>query len=156
MGHKLDFLERLRFWFARRIGKLVTGVSHRELSADEFVGYVEMGEEEFEAKLHEMGFYRNPLAYWKTSKNYGGEEGSWRWVEGDYQLHVMIFDGHPQQDSPDADEPRTYVFAHWEYRWDRYPMKHLNGPQWRPKGVNMMRKKLNLASIPFYDDPTVQ
>lgn len=156
MGHNLDFYERIRFTLARPIGRLVTGVKSVEIDSAEFVGYVEISEEEFEKELHEMDFHRNPLAYWKTFPGFGGEHGSWRWVEGDWQLHVMLFENPSIADIPDG-EDRTYIFAHWEYRWDRYPLKHLRTlDQSDSKGVNRMRNKLNLASIPFYNDPTIQ
>lgn len=157
MGHSYDFLEAIRYKFARVIGGFVTGVERVRTSPAEFVGYVEMSEEDFESHLHEMGFYRNSLAYWKYFPGLGQEEGSWRWLEGDWQLHVMLYDGHPEQDASDDAEPKTYVFAHWEYRWDRHPFKHLRGvDQSDPKGVNRMRTMLNENSIPFYNDVSIQ
>jgi len=151
MGHKQDFWERIRRMFARPIGALVTGVRCSKESPARFVGYVKMDEEEFEKELHEMGFHRNPLAYWKkTLKILGHEEGSWRMVDGKWQLHVVLY---TMEEHPD----RTYVYAHWEHRWDRDPFAHLRADDFNiSKGVNEMRRQLNLASIPFYNDPEIQ
>jgi hypothetical protein len=154
--HQHDYFERLRFKFAGAIGGLLTGVRSVETHPSEFVGYVEMDIEDFEEALHEMEFERNPLSYWKYFPGIGHEQGSWRWTEGCWQLHVILYDSHPEN-GEDQDTPRTYVFAHWEYRWDRYPLKHLRTKHLdRAKGVNRMRTKLNLASIPFANDPTIQ
>lgn len=150
MGHKQDFWEPLRRMMARPIGSLVTGVRCSNESPARFVGYVEMGEEEFEKELDQMGFHRNPLAYWKkTLEVLGHEEGSWRSVDGDWQLHVVLY-------SRDEYPDRTYIYAHWEKRWDRAPIAHLNTDGFNvSKGVNKMRRELTLAGISFYDDPEI-
>lgn len=146
MGHKLDFIERVRFKFARVIGGLLTGIREKRTSEDEFVGYVEMGEEGFEETLHEMNFHRNPLSYWKYIPGIGHEQGSWRKNHGVWQHHVILY---TKNEHPD----RTYVYAHWEYRWDRYPLKHLRGVDAsRTKGVNRMRSELNKENIEWYDE----
>lgn len=156
MGHTHDFWETVRHKLAPPIGRLVTGISRAETTDDQFVGYVEMGEEEFEEELHEMGFERNPLAYWKYIPGVGEEQGSWRKNDGKWQLHVILYDGHPNEPHEDHG-PRTYVYAHWEYRWDVHPIKHIRGiDQDRTKGINEMRRELQMASIPFYNDVSIQ
>jgi tRNA splicing ligase len=138
----------LRRILARPIGALVTGKRCSKQQADQFVGYVKMGEEEFEKRLHDMGFHRNPLSYWKkVSKKLGGEEGSWRKVEDEWQLHLILYK------DDEHDEERTYLYAHWEYRWDVHPIKHLRGKKINvTKGVNEMRRELLLANIEWYSD----
>lgn len=156
MGHDQDFWEPLRNWFARPIGRLLTGVRKRKTGEAQFVGYVEMKEGEFEEELHKMGFERNPLSYWKYIPGEGGEEGSWRKTDGDWQLHAILFDGHPEK-SDEEEAGETYIYAHWEYRWDRHPLKHLRGKETSAsKGVNQMRRELKLASINYYNDSTIR
>lgn len=149
MGHNQDFWEVLRTHLARPIGAFVTGKRCSEQHPSQFVGYVEMGEEAFEEVLHEMGYHRNPLAFWKYTVN-AQEEGSWRRVEGDWQLHVTLYD-HPEY------ENRTYIYAHWEYRWDRKPLAHLRGEGINvPKGVNEMRRDLTMANVEWLNDPSIR
>lgn len=150
MGHNHDFWEKLRTALARPIGAIV-GRGCVKQSADQFVGYVEMGEEEFEKRLHEMDFHRNPLSFWKRVPKLGPEHGSWRKNDGEWQIHAVLY-----EKSVDG-ELRTYIYAHWEYRWDRRPIKHLlrNGLN-STKGVNEMRREMNLASINYYNDPSVR
>lgn len=141
MGHKQDFWERLRGTFAPFVGRLLFGVRRRETSDGQFVGVVNMSEESFEAELHDMGFHRNPASYWKYIPRFGGEAGSWRKTHGEWQLHVILFSN--------SDE-RTHIYAHWEYRWDRHPIKHVRGTGANAsKGVNEMRRELKLASIHY-------
>lgn len=122
---------------------------------DQFVGRVNMSEEEFEEVLEEMGFTRNPLAAFKTlvGTNYP-EEGSFRWLgtehedyRNDFQLHVVIYDGKVV---PDADVGETYVYAHWEYRWDTNPVKHYKSVDFQTeKGARMMKDMLDAHGIDY-------
>lgn len=90
--------------------------------ANQYVGKVEIGEEQFEEVLKDCGFGRNWVAALKTRETeYAGEqisEGSWayrRWFFDPYQIHVTFYsyDGF------------IYIYAHKEYNWQRYPLKHL-------------------------------
>lgn len=145
MGHKLDIFERIR----RTLGRLITGIlkgrDKVRTERSEFVGIVSMSEEQFEKRLHEWGFERNTLAWWKYVPGLSEEEGSWRMTDGDYQLHIMLFESDEQDE--------IYVFAHWEYRWDRYPIRHLRGTNASDtKGVNTMRSILNRNGVEFFNE----
>lgn len=149
MGHKHDFWETLREVLARPIGALAGRRCTKEKPA-RFVGYVEMPVEEFEVELHDMDFERNPLSYWKKVEKLSHERGSWRKVDGKWQIHTILYQ---KDDWPE----RTYVYSHWEHRWDVAPLKHLRGKDINTtKGVNEMRRELMLASIDYYNDPTIQ
>lgn len=148
MGHDDDWWERIRKAIAKPISAYTTR-KREGTDASRFCGYVNMDIEEFEERLHDMGFERNPLSYWKESL-IGSEKGSWRKCRGDYQIHTLVYNA---EEHPD----RTYVYAHWEYRWDKRPIAHLRGEALDiTKGVNQMRRELHLASIPFYNDRTIQ
>jgi hypothetical protein len=163
-----DFFERLRrtvvpplgtvVQFINELGGLdlyVTGSSR----SNEFVGRVAMSEEAFEKELEVMGLTRNPLASLKKLPSTGEvEEGSFRWVPGpndsrdqSKQLHVIIYDG---SDIPDADTGYTYVYSHWEYRWDTHPIKHYRAvDQDIEQGVEMMQNKLDAHGTEYDDVP---
>ncbi|AGM11364.1 hypothetical protein M199_gp034 [Halogranum tailed virus 1] len=159
-----DLLEWIRRTFIPPLGMLVSAYNESTGSKlyvqgpttdNQFVGRVKMGEEDFEAELEEMGFERNPLASLKhligTREK---EEGSFRWLapedseyRKDYQLHVILYDGSV---IPDAETGETYVYAHWEYRWDVAPMKHYRAVNWKPvQGVQMMQTMLTENGIDY-------
>lgn len=154
-----DFFEAVRLSLIPLLGALVNG--YNELTGsdlyvtgattnEQFVGRVDMSEEQFEQELQQMGFERNPLASLKRlrgTREY--EEGSFRFYESDsdFQLHVIIYDGSV---IPNASTGETYVYAHWEYRWDRAPLRHYRGERVDVKyGVDMMRAMLDHSSIEF-------
>lgn len=116
----------------------------------QFVGRVPYSEPEFESELQEMGFERNPLAALKRLRRTNEvEEGSFRYVEDDRdkQLHVVIYDGEPMANAATG---VTYVYAHWEYRWDTDPLKHYRGIDVNEaEGVQRMEKHLNEHGIPY-------
>jgi len=160
MGHKLDWIEKLRLWLIPKLGVIAQHLSEKsdkpiyvsyDLHNREFVGRVPMNEESFEKKLDEMGFERNPIAALKTLESTGElEEGSWRKVypeeHPDWQLHVILYDGEKQHNA--GDTGYTYVYAHWELRWDTKPWKHYRGVKYNPdKGVKKMKKLLNENGI---------
>lgn len=161
-----DFFEGLRRFLIPKLGALVsvwndaTGDDHyvsHPTWKNQFVGRVDMGEEDFEEVLETMGFRRNPLAALKhridTDEQ---EEGSFRKLGTDFpeeddnfQLHVIIYDGKLPNN---ADTGETYIYAHWEYRWDTNPQKHYDGVDYQPeKGVRMMRDLLTRHGV-SYDD----
>jgi hypothetical protein len=159
MGHKHDYWEGWRAWLIPKLG----GIAHwlEEVTGDryyveskthnnQFVGRVPMGEEEFEKVLHDLGFQRNPLAAWKHIGTGEHEEGSWRKVgyEGEdakMQLHVIIYDGDKIQN---AETDVTYVYAHWELRWDVDPWGHYRGHIYNPdEGVQRTKKLLDEAGV---------
>jgi hypothetical protein len=160
MGHDQDWIERLRLWLIPKLGRAVQYLNHRddsslyvayELHNKEFVGRVDMPEEEFEERLVDMGFERNPIAALKTNSAGETEEGSWRKVgfenHPNRQLHVILFDGDAMNDAPTGS---VYIYAHWELRWDTDPVDHYKGVGYSgPEGVRRMKKMLNVESIVY-------
>lgn len=120
---------------------------------EQFVGRVPMPEREFEQELRDLGFERNPLAEWKhpfsEPDNY--EEASFRKVDwSDYpqmQLHAILYDGFNMSVGEDG---YTYVYAHWEYRWDIDAWKHFRRSHYSgPIGVRKMKSLLDEAGIGY-------
>lgn len=123
-----DWMERFRrVWYPRLHGLLSTvGLySVGTVSNAQYAGTVELGEEDLEVVLVDLGFERNPIACYK----YNGDrssEGSWvlrshddtyGLLEGpDYQLHTTLF---PREDG------RLDVYAHVELDWQDRPIAHL-------------------------------
>lgn len=160
MSHRLDFIETIRRVIIPRLGLItqfiedVTGVplyAESETHNTEFVGRVEMGEEAFEKYLDGCGFERNPLSSWKHLKSTEEhEEASFRKVGfedfPDYQVHVILYDGSLINN---ADTGYTYIYAHWEYRWDKHPIKHLKRENYNgPEGVRRMKSNLDQNGLP--------
>jgi hypothetical protein len=160
MGHLHDYWESIRLWLIPKLGTVtqwLEDVTGRDLYVTaethnrQFVGRVPIGEEEFEKVLHDMGFERNPLAALKNLPSGEVEEGSWRKVGYDKhprkQLHVIIYDGSKIQN---AETGHTYVYAHWEYRWDTNPMKHYRSVDMDPdEGVKRMKDLLDQNGIVY-------
>ena len=128
-------------------------------NGEQFVGRVDMSEEAFERVLASMGFERNPLSSLKRLASTGEqEEGSFRWtpteptnLNTDYQLHCVIYDGSAV---PDADTGETYVYAHWELRWDTRPIDHYNGVGIDfTSGKNMMQEMLDDEGVEYVNSP---
>lgn len=157
----LDVIEKIRRTIIPKFGLVTqlledaTGDNYyvqSETHIDQFVGRVPLPEEQFEILLVEMGFRRNPLASLKTLSSTGEtEEGSWRKVGySNYptmQLHVVLYDGNPL---PNADTDCTYVYAHWEKRWDTNPIEHYRGVALNgQEGVSRMKQLLNENGINF-------
>lgn len=158
MGHKHDYWEGWRAWVIPKLGGIANWLERMtgnhyyvesETHNNQFVGRVPMGEEEFEEVLHDLGFHRNPLASLKHLGTGESEEGSWRKV--DYsdsprmQLHVVLYDGG---EIPLGDSNHTYVYAHWELRWDVDPWGHYRGHNYdADTGVRKMKKLLNEAGV---------
>lgn len=160
MGHKHDFWETIRSVLLPKLGIVAHHLNtitkknyyvEADTHKERFVGRVEMGEEEFEKVLHDLGFERNPLAAWKhletDADNY--EEASFRKIgfedEPRKQLHVVLYDGANVDDSPDE---YTYVYAHFEYRWDTNPIKHYRGHEVESKrAVKRMKWMLDGQGI---------
>lgn len=162
IGYKQDWIESLRGWLIPKLGifshilEEITGEEfyvESETHRDQFVGRVPMNEESFEKELDDMNFHRNPLAAWKARRKDPEdlEEGSWRKVGYDenprMQLHVVLYDGSPINN---ADVGCTYVYAHWEYRWDTDPVKHYRGVDYNAgEGVRRVKKLLDENGISY-------
>lgn len=160
-SHRQDWIETVRRTVIPRLGLMtqfiedVTGERYYVNSTthtNQFVGRVGMCEEVFEKRLTEMGFVRNPLASWKRLGTTGErEEGSFRKIDfdesPDMQLHVILYDGEPINN---AAVNVTYVYAHWEYRWDVHPIRHLRKKELSgPDGVRKMKKLLDENGINY-------
>jgi len=154
-GADADWLEGLRQWLLPRLGRAAQTVRHTtglriatesRVTGEEFVGQVPLPPEEFEQALVEMGFERNPLATLKQRETDTGdlEEGSWRKIGFDdesMQLHVVIY---AASDVPHAEPGSTFVYAHYEKRWDTNPFGHLRKTDFdKQKGCQKMRQLLN-------------
>ena len=157
MGHEHDSVEPLRRRLIPKIG-LVTAFLEEitgkdcyvttETRDNQFVGRVLTNEEQFEKELHGMGFERNPASslkhHFRTSEV---DEGSFRKTNGDKQLHIVLYDG---EEIENANGEETFVYAHWEYRWDKYPIKHYRGEDINVKiGVDRMRRLLEDNGIAY-------
>lgn len=153
---ELDWIESFRKWFIPKLGRVARFLRHNidglwyvrgKVGQNQFVGKMDMSTEEFEHVLEEMGFERNPVAALKHRPTARDDvaEGSWRKIgyeeAPDMQLHVTIFDS---ADVPNAAPGNTFVFAHWEERWDTKPLSHYRANNFDPeKGVAMVRDLLN-------------
>jgi len=160
MGHKQDWWEGLRKKVVPKFGLItqlledVTGhhfYVKSETHNNQFVGRVQMNEEEFEKTLHDMGFDRNPLSSLKSLGEGEVREGSWRKVGFDdapeMQLHVVLYDGEPIDN---AQVDVTYVYAHWELQWDLHPWAHYRGKRVNgPEGVRRMKRLLDEQGVGY-------
>lgn len=162
LGHKSDFWERIRAYLLPKAGILVqylkdvTGEKYyvrSETHNNEFVGRVSYSEETFEKFLDSAGFQRNPLSSWKRLESNPSEyeEASFRKVGfdeyPDMQIHVVLYDGSNIQNDTSG---YTYVYAHWEYRWDRHPIKHYYGEEKSgPEGVKRMKDILDQRGVTY-------
>lgn len=161
MGHRHDWWEPVRHWLIPKLGVVsqfvedATGRSYyveSETHANQFVGRVPMPEEQFEGVLHELGFERNPLSALKSRGSGEAEEGSWRKVgisgHPNMQIHIVLYDGDKMPDA--GDSGYTYVYAHWEYRWDTHPLRHYRLEDYdADEGVKRMKKLLDERGISY-------
>ena len=151
MGHTKDWWEKIRLWLLPKLSPILESAEYNT-DNNQFVGIVNIPEEEFEKELDSMGFMRNPLAALKTlSSTNEKEEGSWRKVypdsDPDMQLHVVLFDGSPKHN---ANTGKTHIYAHYEPRWDRRPFDHYNATDYQPEvGVRKMRSLLDKNNISY-------
>lgn len=161
MGHTQDWWESLRLWLIPKIGRVAQRLNETtdeniytsyEIHNNEFVGRVDIPEEEFEKTLDDIGFERNPIAALKTLSSTGEtEEGSWRKLypekHPNKQLHIMLFDGSEINNAPTG---CVYIYAHWELRWDTDPIKHYHGEVYSAeKGVQKMKNMLDAEGIVY-------
>ena len=95
----------------------------REVCLEQYVGRIQIDEESFEEVLEQLGFIRNPLAYYKYTPEDRPSTGSWVLLSGDgpikirsgRQLHITIYESEDGID----------VFAHNEFDWREHPVRHL-------------------------------
>lgn len=156
MGHEHDFWEPLRRAIVPKVGlvfavleDLLSGTYYEntEQRRKQFVGRAKMGEESFETVLHGAGYERNPVSWLKENRAGETEEGSWRKPVGDMQVHLILYDG---ECIPNADAGEVYLYAHWEYRWDTHPIKHLIGETVDcGEGVRRVQKMLQNQGVEY-------
>lgn len=113
---------------------------------EEYVGTVDLTEDEFEAVLAKAGFRRNVISSLKVRVDGNVSNGSWALRESplaDCQLHVIL---HNVDDTVE-------VYAHWEYSWLTHPIKHYRAVACDPeKGVRMTRRLLREYESERYPD----
>ena len=121
MGHLHDWWEALRAgtlpWLHRWLS-LLGAYAEGRVAPSSYALTVELDPEALEARLHDLGFVRNPLAAFERRPG-GHEVGSWARRESllaDRQLHVLLFDG--------ANPGETDVYAHEEASWITHPVAH--------------------------------
>lgn len=112
------------------------GYAMTDNTEEEYVGTIDLPEEELEAVLKEAGFRRNVVSSLKVRVDGNVSDGSWAWRESplaDWQLHVIL---HDVGESVEA-------YAHWEYSWYTHPIKHYSATDCSPEtGVAMTREFL--------------
>lgn len=156
MSHSYDFIEPVRRAVAPRIGTIVSLAEdmlsekyyyNSEQRLNQFVGRVDRDVESMERELHDIGYVRNPISWLKRNRSGEVEESSWRKTKDEQQVHAILYDG---TSAPHAESGYTYIYAHEEYRWDRYPVKHLMGKSVSPKdGVREVRRDLQDNGIQY-------
>jgi hypothetical protein len=113
---------------------------------EEYVGTVQLPEEEFEKVLAAAGFQRNVVSSLKVRVDGNVSNGSWALRESplaDRQLHVIL---HNVDESVE-------VYAHWEYSWITHPIKHYRAVGCEPEtGVEMTRQILRNHESEEYPD----
>lgn len=156
MSYRHDWIERIRRVFVPQLGVVaalfedITGEKlYLQTSArrNQFVGRIRMDEEAFERVLDEYGFVRNPISTLK-SRGHEIEEGSWRYLlDDDEQIHLIFYDGSVE---PDANTGELFLYAHKEYRWDEYPIRHAMHKNFSaPAGVRFVRRMLQDEGIDY-------
>jgi hypothetical protein len=122
------------------------GYAMTDNTEEEYVGTVDLTEDEFEDVLAEAGFRRNVVSSLKVRVDGNVSDGSWAWRESplaDWQLHVIL---HNVDDSVEA-------YAHWEYSWITHPIKHYRAIDCQPEtGVEMTRRFLREYESEEYPD----
>lgn len=95
---------------------------------NQYVATSSVDEEALELELQEAGFFRNPIAAYKTHKDGRKSEGSWRItpatdptgkVEKGMQLHVTLFQS-------EYDASHIDMYAHYEKNWEADASGHLS------------------------------
>lgn len=131
LGSNDDYWESFRREVYPKLHPLLVrlgGFGSGAVYENQYVGTVAVDEETLEEELVDAGFERNPIAAYKTHSDGRLSEGSWRLladsdpigkVEDDKQLHVTLFRNGNIGNHVD-------VYAHYEYRWESEPGKHLS------------------------------
>lgn len=146
MGHRLDFIERIRERLWPKLHKAIravypAGYAIGETQPQEYAATIHTSEERVERLLCDMGFRRNPIAALKYQISDGNRHiatGSWAWRKSllaDQQLHITLYQS--------VNSYGIDVYAHWEPSWIIHPIKHYDGQHVDgPQGAEMMRKWL--------------
>lgn len=151
MAHKKDYWESIRKTFLKPLHKILSvyGLYAETYTGKaEYVGTVELGEEETETLLHALGFTRNWIASyhkygWNTERY---ESGSFvkREPSDDTQLHAVTY----------SIPSETHIFAHFEYNYLTHPIKHYKGEDFSPrKGAKEMKSSMESENIEYFHRP---
>lgn len=139
-----DWIEGVRRWlypklhpYLEKFGGYGIGI----VTHNQHVCTLDMGEEELEEELVELGFTRNPMACYKSLDDGSQSEGSWalyhnerpQIIDEDMQLHVTLFG-----------EEKVTVYAHYEDSWYASPIDHLNEENYSAsEGVEKAKRVLS-------------
>lgn len=154
-----DWIEKIRRVLYPRLHPILAeygGYGVSTVGPDQFVGRIEVDEDELEDRLFEIGFVRNPIAALKSDAGDATSEGSWvllaaddpeNEIEEDRQLHITLM---PSDTGVGLD-----VYAHNEYDWRVKPRAHLNGKHFNPsRGVEQAEQRLKeYANVDFANGP---
>lgn len=132
------------YWEALRRFYLPKLMGSGTVTPDQYTGYFRESEEAIEAELVDLGFRRNPIAYFKEHTDGRQSEGSWVLLHEDapdviprgMQLHLTLF----------ACNNGTWrdVYAHYEYDWRKHPILHLLEIEFSADaGIHLARRVLN-------------
>jgi len=126
-----DWMEQVRKTYYPKLHPYlqeVGGYGVGTVGEGQFVGVIAADEEVIEEELESLGFIRNPIACYKSTRKDDREsEGSWvllhdadpgEFVDEGYQLHVTLM---PRRDG----KPGRELYAHHEPDWRQTPFKHL-------------------------------
>jgi hypothetical protein len=111
---------------------------------NQYVGTVSIDEEVLEEEFVDLGFYRNPIACFKNLPDGRESEGSWALrsrhdqnsrLDPGRQLHVTLFE---REDG----EPGRELYAHEEYDWQVYPIRHLREVDFDPEAGSAYAREL--------------
>lgn len=123
--------------FLRPLGGYAIGST----GPDQYVGSVYMDEEDLEKVILSIGFtlnYGAALKHRVAPDSSDIEDGSYAWRKSyfaKYQIHLMYY-------LEDKGEIRLY--AHKEYNWHRYPIKHIKTVYFNTvKARNFVKKALS-------------
>lgn len=133
--HRLDFIEHLRESLYPKLHASLQSIGNiigvplyatgQHPVARGRVTATELSEDRLEKQLSDAGAIRNPIAAFKELSDGRQSEGSWVFLESDYddigvdmQLHLTLF---PRADGQDG----RVIFAHYEADWRQQPLQHL-------------------------------
>lgn len=131
------------------LGEIAKEMEHRvgpyyensDLHNTQFAGRIPEERESFSEILDDRGFE-------KVETRLDTTEYSWRRVNDDEQLHVILYDGN---EIKHGDRDCTYVYAHYEPLWEDAPVATARRNVQDPgRGIREMKKLFDELGI-IYD-----